>query len=79
MMPPVETARKVVAYRPDPKLRDRIDVLAEKSTEGELIEQERAEYQGYVRGNNFDAILQAKARVVLATSTIMIGAASAVF
>ena len=35
--------------------------------EGELTDEERAEYEGYVRANNFVAVLQAKARKILLT------------
>ncbi len=37
-----------------------------KCTEGELTEVERAEYEGYIRANDFIATLQAKARKMLA-------------
>ncbi len=38
----------VLNYRADPELQRRIDDLAAKSTEGQLTEEERAEYEGYV-------------------------------
>ena len=57
-----EQARAIAEFRGDDCLRARIDELAEKCNEGELTEEERAEYEGYVRANNFVAILQAKAR-----------------
>ena len=57
-----EQARAIAEFRGDDSLRARIDELAEKCNEGELTEEERAEYEGYVRANNFVAILQAKAR-----------------
>ena len=47
---------------PDQGLRQRIEDLAAKSTEGELSDEERAEYVGYVRANKFVAILQREAR-----------------
>jgi glutamyl-tRNA reductase len=47
------------------ELQQRIEELACKANEGELTEAERAEYQGYVRANEFVAILQAKARKLL--------------
>ena len=62
----VEQARALVAYRGDGALRQRIEELASKSTEGDLSEAERSEYEGYVRANNFVAVLQAKARKLLA-------------
>ena len=61
----VEQARALVAYRGDQAIRARIEELARKSTEGELTEQERAEYEGYVQANKFIAILQAKAQKLL--------------
>jgi len=39
-------------------LQSRIEELAQKSTEGELAEDERAEYASYVRANKFVAILK---------------------
>ena len=61
----VEQARAMVAYRGDQAIRARIEELARKNTEGELTEQERAEYEGYVQANKFIAILQAKAQKLL--------------
>ena len=61
----LEQAQALVAYRGDELLQERIEELARKSTEGELTEPERAEYEGYVRANKFVAILQAKARKLL--------------
>jgi len=55
-------AEQLLAFQGDPKLRDRIEELAEKSTEGELTPAERDEYAGYVRANNFVTILKRQAR-----------------
>lgn len=60
-----ERAGEVVEFRADPELQSRIDELASKSTEGQLTEAERAEYAGYVRANNFVAILQRQARQLI--------------
>ncbi len=54
-------ARNVIDFQPDPKLQARIDALASKSTEGELTEEERLEYAGYVRANKFVSILKRQA------------------
>jgi hypothetical protein len=43
--------------------------LACKSTEDELNEQERSEYEGYVRANKFIAILQKQARRLLGSES----------
>ena len=44
--------------------REQIEELARKSTEGELTEDERAEYSGYVRANKFIAILKRQAQQI---------------
>jgi hypothetical protein len=48
----------VLAAEPDQALCDRVEELACKSTEGELTPEERMEYEGYVQGNKFVAILR---------------------
>ena len=63
-----DKADAVVNFRPDPALRQRIEELAAKATEGELSVPERAEYEGYVRANKFIAILQRQARQLLRTT-----------
>jgi hypothetical protein len=65
----VEQARALVAYRGDETMRERIEELACKSTEGELTDSERAEYEGYIQANKFVAILQAKAKKLLEHSS----------
>jgi len=62
-----QKAKELVAYRGDPALAKRIDELAQKCNEGELSEAEQAEYEAYVRANKFIAVLQAKARKLLAS------------
>ncbi len=51
----------VIGFRADPQLQTRIEELARKSTEGQLTEEERAEYSGFVRANKFVAILRRQA------------------
>ena len=63
-----EQAEALVAYRGDEALRERMDVLADKCTEGDLTTDERSEYEGYIRANNFIATLQARARRLLSKS-----------
>ena len=62
----IDQARGIAQYRGDSELQQKIEELAQKANEGELTEAERAEYQGYVRANKFVAVLQAKARKLLA-------------
>jgi hypothetical protein len=45
---PVTLAEELAATRATPGVQDRIDELAEKSNEGKLTPQERAEYEAYV-------------------------------
>lgn len=59
-----EKADAVIGFRADPELQARIEELARKSTEGELSEDERAEYVGYVRANKFVAILKRQAQQI---------------
>ncbi|MBI4607316.1 MAG: hypothetical protein HY721_35570 [Planctomycetes bacterium] len=64
-----EKAEAILNFRPDPKLRARVEELAGKSTEGRLSETERAEYEGYVRANKFIAILRRQARRILVSAS----------
>jgi uncharacterized protein YnzC (UPF0291/DUF896 family) len=57
-----------LSFRPDPAIPARIEELAAKSTEGELTDAERAEYEGYVRANRLIAILKRQAMRLLGTS-----------
>ncbi|MCE2810166.1 MAG: hypothetical protein LW850_19975 [Planctomycetaceae bacterium] len=57
-----QQAQAILLYRGDPAIRDRIEKLAERNTEGNLTDAEKAEYEGYVRANKFISTLQAKAR-----------------
>lgn len=61
-----EFARQLVGLRADPEIRDRIGALADRCNEGLLTLEERADYETYVRFIDFMAILQAKARRILA-------------
>ena len=58
----LDRADAIIHLRPDPQLKARIEELAQKSTEGELTDEERAEYSGYVRANKFIAILKRQAQ-----------------
>ena len=60
-----EQARQVADYHADENLQHRIAELADRANEGELTEEERAEYEGYVQANRFVAVLQAQARKLL--------------
>lgn len=63
-----DAARKLIGLKADRKARARVAELARKCNDGELSPEERDEYATYVMAGEFIAILQAKARIVLARS-----------
>ncbi len=58
-------AKALAGLRADSKAQARIDELADKSKEGELTADEKAEYDSYLCASTFIGILQAKARAVV--------------
>lgn len=62
-------ARALVAYRATPEVQARVDELADKCNEGELTDAERDEYDEYLAAFHVIAILQQKAKRVLASGT----------
>jgi hypothetical protein len=62
----VKAAETLVQLRADRELQAKMEDLARRCTEGELTPEEKAEYDALVSANNVIAILQAKARAVLA-------------
>jgi hypothetical protein len=62
-----EVARRIAELRASPEVQEKMDELAEKSTEGTLTPAERLEYETRVRVINFIGVLQAKARAVITT------------
>ena len=61
-----EAAERVVNFRAPASVQAHIEDLASRNTEGELCESELAEYARLVSAGNLIAILQAKARRLLA-------------
>jgi hypothetical protein len=61
-----ESARRLIALRPDPELEQRMDDMAGRHTEGQLTPAEEAEYGRLVSYATFVAILKSKARQLLA-------------
>ena len=55
----------VLDARPDQALRNHIDNLSANITEDELTDDERAEYEGYVRANKFLAVLRREAKLMI--------------
>ena len=64
-----DVARSLLELRAPAQAQERIDELADKCTEGRLTAEEASEYDAYVWTGSFIAILQAKARAVLAKET----------
>jgi hypothetical protein len=61
-----ESARKLVALKPDAATRARVERLARDHQLGALTPEEQAEYGKYVSYSTFVAILKSKARQLLA-------------
>ena len=61
-----QSAEALLRLRADREMQGRIEELADKCSEGRLTSGERDEYEALIRVGNFVAILQAKARRLLA-------------
>jgi hypothetical protein len=61
-----QSAEALLRLRADREMQGRIEELADKCTEGRLTSEERDEYEALIRVGNFVAVLQAKARRLLA-------------
>ncbi len=61
-----EAARKLIGLKGDRKVQAHVAKLATKCNQGNLTPDERHEYESYVMAGEFIAILQAKARILLA-------------
>jgi hypothetical protein len=63
-----EVARRVIQLRASAEANIRMHLLAGKSAQGTLSEEEREEYESCVSAGTFIAILQAKARKIVGQS-----------
>jgi uncharacterized protein YnzC (UPF0291/DUF896 family) len=61
-----ESARRLVAFRIDPQVLARIEVLGERANEGQLTADERSEYEALINAADFISILRLKAQRHLA-------------
>ena len=58
-----EIAKRIMDIRfDDPTVLERLDYLRSKANEGNLSEQERIEYEGFVEGNDLLMLLKQQAR-----------------
>jgi hypothetical protein len=64
-----EAARRLIELQANSVDQFRMDELAEKANEGQLTPDERAEYELYISAANIIALIQAKARERLSSST----------
>ncbi len=64
-----QVAQRIVEWRPDPELQARIQELGNKANQGALTADEDAEYQQYIEEGDLIALLQAKARGILARTS----------
>jgi hypothetical protein len=64
-----EVARALLNLRAPPQAQARIEELADKCTEGSLTPEEQGEYDAFVWAGNLMALLQARARALLAHQT----------
>jgi hypothetical protein len=62
-----KAAEKLLRLKLDKNTQARLDVLADKCTEGDLSAEERAEYESAVLTLELVTLLQAEARAFLAT------------
>jgi hypothetical protein len=65
----LQVAQRIVDWRPDREFRKRIEELGRKADEGTLTPAEDAEYREYIDEADVIALLQAKARRLLAHPT----------
>ena len=64
-----QAAQRIVALGLDPDVKARIAELADRSNEGLLSAEERAEYASYVEGAEILSLIKLKARRFLLTSS----------
>ena len=57
-----ESARRVIAFEIAPSVQQRVSALAEKANEGDLTEDERADYETLINAADVISILKSKAR-----------------
>jgi len=61
-----EVARRVIGLQPDAATQARAEKLAAKANEGQLTQEEEADYDALIEAADIIGILQAQARAALA-------------
>ncbi len=64
----LEVAERMANLRATPRVQEKLDEFAEKSSEGILTADERSEYEACLRAINFISLLQMKARALISSS-----------
>lgn len=64
----LEVAERMANLRTTPRVQEKLDEFAEKSSEGTLTAEERSEYETCLRAINFISLLQIKARAQISHS-----------
>lgn len=64
-----ESAQRLMAFKADPRVLARIEMLGERANEGQLTAEERSEYEALINAADFIAILRLKAQKQLARIT----------
>jgi hypothetical protein len=57
-----ESSRRLVAFRIDPQVLARMEVLGERANEGQITADERSEYEALINAADFISILRLKAQ-----------------
>ena len=57
-----ESARRIIALGVSTSVQERVDTLAERANQGQLSDDEHAEYEALINAEDFVAILKQKAR-----------------
>jgi len=65
-----ESARRVLDFRIDPPVQERIDTLAELANQGTLGDSERSEYEALINAADFISVLKLKARQHLGSAIL---------
>lgn len=65
-----EAARSLLDLRAPAAAQSRMEALAAKCSAGALTTEEASEYDSYISAGNIIAVLQAKARALLAKTTL---------
>ena len=61
----LEVAQRLAGLRATPKVQEKLDAFADKSSEGTLTAEDRLQYEASLRAIHFISVLQLKARALI--------------